>query len=123
MHRTASIASSHLRYKVCIMPEAISHLSQWTGLMVNGMLLLPWCKAITGYQIKSSNKSNSQKQPTTSYSHTSKSLSGSNLPTRVKTTTNRIYTCQFKYANTIPTVLCMDNSLICGCITDIHFWL
>ena len=65
------------------------------------MLLPPWCTAITGYHINSI-ISNSQQQPTASYRQTSKLLPGANWPTRVKTTTNRIYTWQFKYANTMP---------------------
>ena len=38
----------------------------------------------------------------------------------MKTSTNGICTWQFKYANTIPTVLRMSNGLICGYITGIH---
>jgi len=54
--------------------------------------------AITGYWI-SSNNSNSQQQPTASYRQTSKSLPGASVPTRVKTSTNRIITlCLLFYA-------------------------
>ena len=58
---------------------------------------LPWCTAIIGYQ-KSSNNSNSQQQPSTGYRQTSKPLPGTSGPTRVKTSTNRIHTWQFKYS-------------------------
>ena len=76
--------------------------------MANCLFLLPWCKVIAGYRV-SSNNSNSQPQPTTGYRQTSKSLPGTISPTRVKTTTNTIYVWQFKYANTLPIVLCMSN--------------
>ena len=72
------------------MPETVVHLCQYTGVMVSRLLLLPWCTAITGYWI-SSNKSNSQQQPTAIYRQTSKSLPGASPLTRVKTTTNTIY--------------------------------
>ena len=33
-----------------------------------------------------------------------------------------IYVWRFKYGNTMPAVLCMSNSLICGYIAGIHFF-
>ena len=77
---------------VHIMPEIVTHLCQLTSIMVSCLLLLPWCTAITGYQI-SDIYHNSQQQPTVSYRQTSKLLPGASRPTRVKTTTNRNYTC------------------------------
>ena len=41
------------------------------------------------------------------------------LSARMKTTTDTIYAWQFKDANTMPTVLCMSNGLICDYITDV----
>ena len=89
-------------------------------------LLSPWCTAITGYHARSVN-SNSQQQTTTGYRQTSKSLPDASQPRRVKITTNRIYMWRFKYANTMPTVLCVHeqwfnrlSGLICGYITSIH---
>ena len=55
-----------------------------------------------------------------SYRQTNKLLLSMSQTRRVKTTTNGIYVQQFKYANTIPTVLCMSNGLICGYITSIR---
>ena len=55
-----------------------------------------------------------------SYRQTSKLLLSVSQPRRVKTTTNGICMQLFKYANTIPTVLCMSNGLIRGYITGIH---
>ena len=69
-----------------------------------------WCMASTGYWISSTN-SNIQQQQAADYRQTSKSLPGASPPTRMKTTTNRIYIWQFKYANTMPTVLCTSNGL------------
>ena len=68
-----------------IMPKTVTHLCQSTGLMVS-LLLPPWHTAIVGYWVNSNN-SNSQQQPIAGYRQTSKSLPGTNLPTR---TTNRI---------------------------------
>ena len=88
------MASVGYKYKIYtyigIMPKAVAHLCQQTGLMISHVRLLLWCIAIAGYQL-SSNKSNSQQQPTAGY--LSKSLSGASLPTRVKTTTSRIRIC------------------------------
>ena len=83
------------------------------------LLILPWCTAITGYHTISGN-GNNQQQLMVGYRQKSKSLPGAMQPTRVKTTTNKIYAWQFKYANTIPTVVCTNNGLICGYITGIH---
>ena len=83
------------------------------------LFLLPWYTAITGYWI-SSNNSNSQQQPTAGYRQTRKLLPGVSQPRRVKTTTNGICKWQFNYANTIPTVSCTSNGLICGYVTGIH---
>ena len=75
---------------VQVMPEAVSHLCQYTGLiMVSCLLLLPWCMAITGYWINNNNN-NIQQLPTAGYRQTSRSLPGVSLPTRVKTTINTI---------------------------------
>ena len=71
--------------------------------MVSHLVLLPWCTAITGYRI-SSNNSNSQQQPITSYRKTSKLLLGVSWPTSMKTTTNRICAWQFKHVNTLSHV-------------------
>ena len=51
------------------------------------------------------------------YKQISKLLPGTSQPRRVKATIDRIYTKQFKCVNTIPTILYMSNSLICGYIT------
>ena len=64
VHRITSIVScSHIQgIQVCIMPETIAGLHQYTGLMVSYLLLLPCTGArpsLHGYQI-SSNNSNSQ---------------------------------------------------------------
>ena len=96
---------------VHVMLETVSHFCQYTGLMVSSLLLLPQCMAITGYQISSTN-SNSQQQPTAGCRQTSKSLPSTSPPTRVKITTDTIYALQFKYTNTMPTVLCMNNGLV-----------
>ena len=71
------------------------------------------------YRIRSNNCI-SQQQPTTSYRQTNKSLPGMNQPTIVKITTKRKYTWQFKYANTMPTFLCINTGFICGYIAGIH---
>ena len=92
----------------------VSWLIDWPNL--SRLLLLPWCMAIAGYHTSSDN-SNSQQQPMAHYRQTSKFLQSASLPRRVKTTTNRINTWKFKYvcyANTIPTVLCTNNGLICA---------
>ena len=112
MHWIAGIMSSCLRYKIytyvsCLKVIQLCHSS---SLMVSYLLLLHWCTAIAGYQI-SNNNSNSQQQPTTGYRQTSKALPGVSLPTTVKTTTNRAYEWQFKYANTVPAVLCLNNTI------------
>ena len=55
---------------------------------------------------------------------TCKSLPGASQPTGVKTTTNRIYAWQFKFGgNSMPTVQCMSNGLICGYTAGIYFYL
>ena len=64
--------------------------------MVSCLLLLAWYTAITDYQIISNN-SNSQ-QATTSYRQASINAS---QQTKMKTTTNRLWMWQFKYANTM----------------------
>ena len=46
---------------ICFMAETVAHLCQSTSLMISCLLLLPWCTAITGYQI-SNNNSNTQQQ-------------------------------------------------------------
>ena len=74
---------------VRIMPETVIRLCQYTGLVVNRLLLLPWCKAIAGYCI-SSNNSNNQQLAATGYRQTSKSRSGVSSQTQVKTITNTI---------------------------------
>ena len=73
------------------------------------LLLLLWCMAITGYCTSYYN-TNSQQQPAVSYRQISKSLLVVSQPRTVKTTTNGIYVWQFKYANTVPTVLITSNS-------------
>ena len=117
LHRIAIMASLRLRYKihtyVYIMPETIPCLCQFTSLMVSHLLYLPYCTVIAGYQ-KSSHNSNNQQHPTADYRQTSKLLPGISQPKRVKSTTNRIWTWQFKYASTMPIVLCMSNGLICS---------
>ena len=77
MHRMADIASSHLRYKIYTYVLCLKLLSVLLVDQPNGKLpaLLPWCTAIAGYQISSDN-SNSQQQPTSSYKQTSKSIPG-----------------------------------------------
>ena len=68
----------------------------------------------SGYQI-SSNNSISHAATTNCWLHTNKQIATSvSPPTGVKTTTNEIYASQFKYANTMPTVLCTNNGLIHG---------
>ena len=89
--------------------------------MVNQLLLLPWYITITGYQI-SSNNNNNQEKSTTGYGQTSKSLLGQVGQWEWKLPQTE-YTCddsQFKHANTMPIVLCTNNSLMCGYITGIH---
>ena len=86
------------------------------------LFLLPWCIAITGYHT-SSNNSNIQEQLMASYRQTSKLLLGASQPRRVKTTLDGMYTWQFKYANTIPSVLSTSNDLIHGYITSIYYLL
>ena len=54
------------------------------------------------------------------YRQTSKLILGASQPRRLKTTTDGMYAWQFKYANTIPSVLSMSNDLIRGYITGIH---
>ena len=126
VYRIVSIASSHLmtRYKIYayVLCLKVAHFCQSTCLMVSHLLLLPWCTAITGYQT-SSNKSNSQQQLTSGYRQTSKSLPGTSWPTRVKTTINRTYAWQFKYASNVPTILSTSNGLLCGYIAGIYFCL
>ena len=73
-----------------------------TCLIVSRLLFLPWCSAITGYWIGSSNNSNSQQQTTTGYRQTSKLLPGANLPTRVKTITT-----EFTHDNLTMLTLCI----------------
>ena len=101
------------------MPETVTQLCQLTSLRVICMLLLPWCPAITGHWI-CSNNSKSQQQPIAGYRQTSKLLPGAIHPTRVKATTNKIDLRQFKYANAMSTVLCLNNGLICSYIAGIH---
>ena len=84
-----------------------------TSLLISHLLLQPWCIPINGYWI-SSNKCYSQQQPIACYRQTNKSSPGISQPTRVKTTTNRTHTWQFKYTNIIPVVLWMSSGLICG---------
>ena len=43
-------------------------------------------------------------------------------PESMKTTTINIMQ-HFKYANTVPTVLCMNNNLICGYTVGVHLSL
>ena len=81
--------------------------------MVSHLLLLPWCTAITGYWI-GSNNSNSQQQPTSGYKQTSKSLLDASQPTRVKTTTSRIYAWESEDVNTMPAVLCTNSGFVWG---------
>ena len=73
--------------------------------MVSHLLLLPWCMAITGYQINSNN-SNSQQQPTASYWQTGKLLPGASSPARVKTTTK-----QYMRTNSNMLILCANCSM------------
>ena len=99
VHRSTSTVSSRLGYKVYmhlhIMPETATSLCQLTSMMVSHLLLLPWHTAITGYRI-SSNNSNSWQQPATSHRQQANHYHwGVSWPTRVKTTTNRIYVWQF----------------------------
>ena len=54
------------------------------------------------------------------YRQTRNSLPGMSQPRRKYTTTNRIYSWQFKYVNALLLVLCMSNGLICGYINSIH---
>ena len=75
---------------VHIMLEIVTRLCQLISIMVSCLLLLHWYTGITGYQI-SSIYHNSQQQPTASYRQTGELLPGKSRPTRVKTTTNRIY--------------------------------
>ena len=56
----------------------------------------------------------------TGYRQASKSLLDVTQPRRVKTIRGDTYTWKFKYANTITTILCTSNGLICGYITGIH---
>ena len=79
------------------------------------LLFLPCCMVIAGYNTSSDN-SNSQQQPTAGYSQTRKSLPDVSQQRRVNTTN----VIQFKYANTVPTVLCTSNGLICDYNTGIH---
>ena len=82
------------------------------------LLLLPCCTSIVGDHRNSVN-SNSQQKPTVGYKQTSKLLQDTSQ-SRLKMITNGIYEWQLKYANTIPTVICMSNGLICGYITGIY---
>ena len=105
-----------------IMPETVISLCQLTSLMVSCLLLLPWCIAIAGYWISSSN-SNSQQQLTASYRQASKSLSGTSWPTKSENHHKQNVHVAIQVCFTMPTVLCMSNGLICGYITGIHFCL
>ena len=40
---------------LCIIPEAVAHFYQYTGLMASHLLILPWCMAIAGYRTSSNN--------------------------------------------------------------------
>ena len=125
MRRITGIESSHLRYKIYIHTYYAwnsCRLCQLISLMVSCLLLLPCSTAITGYQIINNN-SNTQKQPTASYSQTNKLLLGVRWPIRTISTTNRVYVWQSKYATTMPTVLCTSNGPNRGYITGIHFCL
>ena len=106
------------------MLEAVARLCQYTGLMVSCLLLLPWCIVFAGYWI-CSNKSYIQQLSTASYMYkqASKWLLEVSLQVRVKTTTRGVYAWQFKYANTMPTVLCFSNGLLCGNTASIYFCL
>ena len=73
--------------------------------------------------LPSTMNSNSQKQPTASYKQTSKLLLGACPPTSMKTTRQTQYMQYFKYPNTVPTVPCTSNNLICGYIAGVHFCL
>ena len=77
--------------------------------MVRRLLLLLWCTAITGYKI---NNNNSNTQPS---AQTNKQLLlGKSLPTRVKTTTNKIYAwCHNSNMHNEHNVLCKNNGIIC----------
>ena len=89
------------------MPEAVTRLCQYTSLLVSHLILLPWCTSITGYWI-SSNKNNSQQQPTIGYTQTSKSIPGMSQLTRNNHNWNiciTILLCQ------LPQLSCV---LICG---------
>ena len=126
MHRIKSIASSHLRYKISMHVLRLKQLTvpidQPDGKLPAPSTYIPWCTTITGYQINSTN-SNIQQPTTTDRRQTSKLQPGMSQQTWVKTTTNRTYAWQFKYANTMPTVLCTNIGLICGYTAGIHFCL
>ena len=91
---------------ISIMPKTVTCLYQSNSLIVNHLLFLLWCSAITGYYISS----NSQQHLTIDYRQTSKSPQGASQPTRMKTATNRIHVItqvpqfgQFSYIKYFPT--------------------
>ena len=98
-----------------------SSLSSWSvdRPKLSHLLFLHWCIPIPGYHTSSDN-SNIQQQPMAGYWQASKSLLGVSQPRRVKIITDGTYKWQFKYANTIPTILCTSNGLTCGYITGIR---
>ena len=112
---TSQIQDIHIK-KVA---QSIAYLGQVDQPKLSYLLLLSWCTVITGYHTSSDN-SNTHQQPMAGYRQTNKLLLDTSQPRRAKFTTNRIYVHQFKYTNTISTVLCMSNDLICGYITGIH---
>ena len=107
-----------------VVPEAVTCLCQLTVSLVSHLFLFylgahPSLVIILAVY----NEIDSQQLSTISFKQTSKSLPGTSPPTRVKTTTNRIYAWHFEYANTMPTILCTSNGVICGYVTGIHFCL
>ena len=59
IYKTPFRKSSHI-YTI---PKTVAHLCQSTILMVNHLLLLPWCMVINSYWISS----NGKQQPTAGY--------------------------------------------------------
>ena len=80
--------------------------------------LLASCNAITGYQISSDN-SNSQQEMASYKQITTRHEFVNKYENHLINTTSET----FKYANTVPTVLCRNSVLICGYIDGVHFCL
>ena len=82
------------------------------------LLLLPRWMSITGYH--TTRKTSYSQWLATEKQEIRYRVPGASKSRREKTTTNGIYSWQFKYVNVILTVLCIINVIICAYITGIH---